>query len=56
MADRRDLRERVLRITGEGGFKASQPRVDGFRRRFLRWDQQHLDALAEIAGLNEGGA
>jgi hypothetical protein len=56
MADQRDLRERVLRITGERGFKASQPRVDGFRRRFLRWDQQHLDALAEIAGLNEGGA
>jgi hypothetical protein len=56
MADRRDLRARITRITQEQDFKASQPRVDGFRRRFLRWDQQHLDALAEIAGLNEGRA
>lgn len=55
-ADRRDLHERVKDVTRERDFKASQPRLDGSRRRFLRWDQRHLDALAEIAGLNEGGA
>jgi hypothetical protein len=54
-ADRRDLHERVKEVTGKTGFKASQPRVDGSRRRFLRWSQQHLDALAQIAGLNDGG-
>jgi hypothetical protein len=55
-ADRRDLHDRVGDVTRERGFKASQSRVDGSRRRFIRWDKRHLDALAEIAGLNEGGA
>jgi hypothetical protein len=53
-AERRDLEGRVRRITGEDEFRAAQPRIGLTRRRYLRWHRGHLDALARLAGCEEG--